>query len=94
MCLQTDAITFYPVRRGSANCHYTLCHFVAGRKDHGIVEMWSSETIGTGYVVCVEILSLHTSLVKSPEILSLSFSTVTEGIAPGATQDLARNFIL
>ena len=70
------------------------CVILVGRKDKGIVEMWSSETIVTGYMVCVEISSLHTSLVESPEIPSISFTTVTEAVAPGATQDLARNFIL
>lgn len=56
--------------------------------------MWSSETVGADYIVCLEILSFHTSLVESPEIPSLSFSTVPEGVTPGATQDLAGSFIL
>lgn len=67
---------------------------MAGRKDNGIVQMWSSETTGTGYVVCAEISSLHTSPVESSGIPLLSFSAVTGGVAPGATRELAGNFIL
>lgn len=59
---------------GNINCPYTdtLCHFIDGRKDNAIVQIWSSETTETGYMVCVEMSSLHTSQVQSPGIASLS----------------------